>query len=93
MPVRFAGGVPRRPPSGCRKVGAGPPAKPPRVWRRRERSSSKEPSWGDYGFCETTISTRRLLARPSADPLSAIDREGPKPCDVTRSAAMPRDTR
>ncbi len=41
----------------------------------------------------TTISTRRLFARPSAEALSAMGRVRPNHCDVTRSAAIPRPPR
>jgi hypothetical protein len=41
----------------------------------------------------TTISTRRLLARPSGVALSPMGRPRPKPCEVIRSPAMPRETR
>jgi len=46
-----------------------------------------------HGLGFTTISTRRLLARPSGVALSAIERVGPKPSAVMRSLAMPRETR
>ena len=50
--------------------------------------------WFDppFGGC-TTIRTRRLSARPSGDALSATGFAGPKPCAVTRSNAMPCETR
>src|SRR3954469_17646238 len=44
-----------------------------------------------YLLGETTISTRRLLARPSAVPLSATGRDEPRPCEVILSLGMPRD--
>ncbi len=40
-----------------------------------------------------TISTRRLLARPSGEALSATGRSGPKPLAMTRSGAIPWETR
>jgi stearoyl-CoA desaturase (delta-9 desaturase) len=58
----------------------------PRPWADSVRQ-------GGGGAGRTTISTRRLSARPSGDALSARDRATPSPHAVTRSAAMPRETR
>lgn len=56
-------------------------------------STPVPPCWASAAALGITISTRRLLARPSGERLLATGRSGPSPCVISRSPGTPCEAR